>query len=231
MVNLTKRFISYKVTGSAPTPKMVKNGHFGSKNTTKRTWQHARIVFHRKSSSTEGYLPPKVVFRGRLSSPEGRLPQKVFFHRWVSSTEGRLPLKVVFHPRSSSTKGLLTSKVVFHRWSSFTYHNTLVDLLFVRTVNIPNLSLLPCLEVASPLKVVFHQRLSPTKKWDSKTGLRLVKKGAVRLVLKEVENGQISNFQTYSLRGQKLASETSLIRLQNGFVRLHPISISPYGKR
>ena len=27
-------------------------------------------------------------------------------------------------------------------------HNTLVDLIFVRTVNIPNLSLLPCLEVA-----------------------------------------------------------------------------------
>ena len=28
-------------------------------------------------------------------------------------------------------------------------HNTLVDLIFVRTVSIPNLSLLPCLEVAS----------------------------------------------------------------------------------
>ena len=27
-------------------------------------------------------------------------------------------------------------------------HNTLVDLKFVRTVSIPNLSLLPCLEVA-----------------------------------------------------------------------------------
>ena len=27
-------------------------------------------------------------------------------------------------------------------------HNTLVDFIFVRTVNIPNFSLLPCLEVA-----------------------------------------------------------------------------------
>ena len=27
------------------------------------------------------------------------------------------------------------------------YHNTLVDLIFVSKVNIPNLSLLPCLEV------------------------------------------------------------------------------------
>ena len=27
-------------------------------------------------------------------------------------------------------------------------HNTLVDLIFVRTVDIPNLSLLPCLELA-----------------------------------------------------------------------------------
>ena len=34
--------------------------------------------------------------------------------------------------------------------------NTLIDLIFVRTVNIPNLSFLPCLEVASPPKVVFH---------------------------------------------------------------------------
>ena len=122
--------------------------------------------------STEGHLPPT----------------KFVFHQRLSSTAGRIRLKVVFHRRSSSTKGLLPSKVVFHRWSSFTYHNTLVDLLFVRTVNIPNLSLLPCLEVASPLKVVFHQRLSPTEKWDSKTSLSLVKKGAVRLVSEEVEN-------------------------------------------
>ena len=58
--------------------------------------------------------------------------------------------------------------------SSSTYHNTLVDLIFVRTVNIPNLSILLCLEVASPLKaastkgrlpskVVFHQRSSSIK--------------------------------------------------------------------
>ena len=146
-----------------------------------------KVVLHRRSSSTGGRLPPKVVFHQRSSSTrssstKGRLPPKVVFHRRSSSTEGRLRPKVVF------TKGLLPPKVIFHRWSSFTYHNTLVDLLFVRTVNIPNLSLLPCLEVASPLKVVFHQRLSPTEKWDSKTSLRLVKKGAVRLVSEEVEN-------------------------------------------
>ena len=68
------------------------------KNAAKRTRQHARIVFHKKLSSTEGRLPPQVVF-----------------HRRISSTEGCLPSMVVFHRRSSST-----------------YHNTLVDIIFVR---------------------------------------------------------------------------------------------------
>ena len=109
-------------------------------------------------------------------STEGRLPPQVVFHHRSSSTEARLPPKVVFHRRLSSTKGRLPPKVVFHQRSSFTYHNTLVDLIFVRTVNKPNLNLLPCLEVASrlkvvflrrsegclPQKVVFHQRLSLT---------------------------------------------------------------------
>ena len=39
----------------------------------------------------------------------------------------------------------LSPKVIFHRRSS-TYHNTLVDHKFVRTVNIPNFSLLPIIE-------------------------------------------------------------------------------------
>ena len=69
----------------------------------------------------------------------------VIFHRRLSSTKGRLPKKVVSQ-----------QKIVFHRRLSSTYHNTLVDLIFVRTVNIPNLSLLPCLEV------VFHRRSSST---------------------------------------------------------------------
>ena len=45
---------------------------------------------------------------------------------------------------------------------SSTYHNTLADLMFLRTVNLPNLSLLPSLEVASSAKVIFHQRSSST---------------------------------------------------------------------
>ena len=52
------------------------------------------------------------------------------------------------HWRSSSTEGCLSPKVVFHQRLFSTYHNTLVDLIFVRTVYIPNLSFLPCLEVA-----------------------------------------------------------------------------------
>ena len=99
-------------------------------------------------SSTVGRLSPKVVFHQRLSSTKSRLPPKVVFHQRSSSTEGHLQLKVVFHQRASSTKGPLPLKVIFHRWLSFTYHNTLVDLIFVRTVNRWNLSLLPCLEVA-----------------------------------------------------------------------------------
>ena len=43
-----------------------------------------------------------------------------------------------------------------------------------------------------------------------------MKNGLVRLVSEEVENGWKLNFQ----RGQKLASETSLKRLENGFARL-----------
>ena len=99
---------------------------------------------------------------GRFPS-EGRLLTKAVFQQRSSSTEGHLPPKAVFHRRSSSTQGCLPQKAVFHRRPSFTYHNTLVDLIFVKTVNIPNLSLLPCLEVASPIKVVFHRRSSSTE--------------------------------------------------------------------
>ena len=144
------------------------------KNAAKRTRQHARIVFYRKlssikgclpwkvifhwkSSSTKGRLPPKVVFHQRFSSTEGCLAPKIVFHQRLSSTEGCLPPKVVFHQRLSSTKGHLPPKVIFHWRSSFINHNTLVDLIFVKTVNIPNLSLIPCLEM------VFHRRLSSTE--------------------------------------------------------------------
>ena len=81
-----------------------------------------KVVFQRRLSSSESCLPPKVVFQWRSSSTEGCLPPKVVFYWRSYSTEGHLPLKVVFHLRLSST-----------------YHNTLVDLIFVRTVNIPNL--------------------------------------------------------------------------------------------
>ena len=42
----------------------------------------------------------------------------------------------------------------------------------------------------------------------------------MRLVLEEVENGLVFNFQIWSQRGKKLASETSLRRLENGLARL-----------
>ena len=57
-----------------------------------------------------------------------------------SSNKVCLLQKVVFHWRSSSTKDYLPPKVVFHQRLSSTYHNTFVHLIFVRTVNIPNLN-------------------------------------------------------------------------------------------
>ena len=62
-----------------------------NKNATKRTRQHARIVFHRRSSSIERCLPPQFVFHRRSSSTEGRLPPMVVFHWRSYSTKGRLP--------------------------------------------------------------------------------------------------------------------------------------------
>ena len=113
------------------------------KNAKKRTRQHARIilfdqisfckvVLHWRSSYTKGSLPPppKVVFHQRSSSTEGRLPPKVAFHRRLSSTQGCLPPKVTFHQKSSSTEGYLPpklvfpQKVVFHHqyfWEQSTY--------------------------------------------------------------------------------------------------------------
>ena len=147
----------------------VKKDFKYKKNAAKWSRQHARI--QRRLSSTEGCLPPKVIFHWRSSSTEGRLPPnvvcclplKVVFQWRVSSTEGHLPLKVVFLRRSSSPKGRLPPKVIFHRRPSSINHNILVDLIFVRTVNLPNLSLLPCIEVASPPNVVFYWTSSSTE--------------------------------------------------------------------
>ena len=49
-----------------------------------------QVIFHQRSSSTEGHLPSG-----------GRLPLKVIFQRRSSSTKSHLPLKVVFHSRLS----------------------------------------------------------------------------------------------------------------------------------
>ena len=109
-------------------------GLLKSKIAAKRTRQHARI--NQRLSSTKGCLPPKVIFHQRLSSTKGCFPPKVVFHQRLFSTEDCL-----------TTEGCLHMKVFFHHRLSSTYHNTLVDLIFVRTVNIANFSLLPCLEV------------------------------------------------------------------------------------
>ena len=66
-------------------------------------------------------------------------------------------LKVVFQGRSSSGEG------VFHQRLSANYHDNLVDLIFVRTVNIPNLSLLTCLEVAQFFLWHTNETNKPTK--------------------------------------------------------------------
>ena len=78
----------------------------------------------------------------------GCLPLKVIFHQKVvllqrsSFTEGHLPLKVVFQQRSSSNKGPLPPKVIL-------------------TVIVPNLSLLPYLEMA---KYFFDIHTKQTKR-------------------------------------------------------------------
>ena len=115
-----------------------------NKNAAKRSTQHARIQW--RSSFTEGRLPLKVIFQQRSSSTGGRLPPEVVFHRWSSSTEGCLPPTI-------------TPWLILYLWQQSTYQisasylqcmmhdawcNTLVDLIFVRTDSIPNLSLLPC---------------------------------------------------------------------------------------
>ena len=94
-----------------------------------------KVIFHQSSSSTGGCLPLKDVFHRRSSSPKGCLLLRIVFHQRLSSTEGRLPPKAVFYQRSSSTEDWYPPKVVFHRRTSYTNHNTLVDLIFVRTVN------------------------------------------------------------------------------------------------
>ena len=116
-----------------------------------------KVIFHRRSSSTDGCLPLKVAFHQRLSSTEGCLSPKAVFHQRSSSIEGRLPPKVIFHRRLSSAEGHLPPKGVFLQRASSINHNTLVGLIFVITVNIPNLSLLPSLEV------VFHQMSSSSE--------------------------------------------------------------------
>ena len=110
--------------------------------------------FHWILSFPKYCLPFKVVFHKGLSSIKGCHRTKAVFCQKSSSIKGCLPLKVVFHQRLSFTKGNLQPKTVFHRRSSSTEgclpptNNILVDFIFVRTVKIPNFSLLPCLEVA-----------------------------------------------------------------------------------
>ena len=69
-------------------------------------------------------------------------PLKVVLHWRLSSTEGCFPPKVIIGQSSSSAKGRLPPKVVLHQ----PYH--LGWSYIVRTVNVPNFSFLPCLEVA-----------------------------------------------------------------------------------
>ena len=91
---------------------MSKWSRIGNEKCRKAEQADARI--QRRSSSTEGRLPPNVVFHRKSSSTEGRLPPKVVYHRRLSSTEGQLPLKVVFHQSLSSIEGRLPPWVVFH---------------------------------------------------------------------------------------------------------------------
>ena len=86
-----------------------------------------KIGLSRGEVITKGRLPAKIVLQWRSSSTKGRLALKVVFYQWPFSKKCCLPPKVV------SNEGHLPPKAVFN-------HNTLVDLIFVRTVNIPNLA-------------------------------------------------------------------------------------------
>ena len=73
-----------------------------------------KVVFHRRSSSTEVCPPLKVVFHQSLSTTDGRLPSKAIFHRRPTSTIVCLPPKVIFLSKLVFTKSCLPPKVVFH---------------------------------------------------------------------------------------------------------------------
>ena len=74
-----------------------------------------KVVFHKRSSSTKGYLPLKVALHWRSSSTKDRPLPKVIFHQWLSSNESCLPSKVVFHWWLSSTDGCLPPKVIVNQ--------------------------------------------------------------------------------------------------------------------
>ena len=125
------------------------------------------IVFHWGLSSIDGHLPSKIVLQYRFSSIESSLPSKII------SIKGCHPSKVIFHPSKSlyqiptwllylrvkilsgknfwEVNSPTVEKVVIRWWPSKglwpSYLNTMIDLVFVSNVSIPNLSLLPCLEV------------------------------------------------------------------------------------
>ena len=66
--------------------------------------QSSKVIFHQRSSLTEGPLPPNVVFHQRLCSTKSCPPSKVAFHQRLSSINCLLTSKVVFHPVKSMCK-------------------------------------------------------------------------------------------------------------------------------
>ena len=53
-------------------------------------------VFHQRSSSIKGHLPPKFIFHRRSSSTKAYLPSKFVFYQQLNSTKGHFPPKVIW---------------------------------------------------------------------------------------------------------------------------------------
>ena len=131
-----------------------------------------QVVYHWRSSSTEGCLPPKVVSHQSPYSTEGFLPPKVIFHWRLSTTKDRLPLKIVFHWRLFSTKGCLPPNVVLHRRSSSTeFSFTFAFIHFLtRQQKEGNLSILPTFSMIFWRKCTKSNIYSWIMDWVKKVG-------------------------------------------------------------
>ena len=92
-------------------------------------WQHAASIYGFVRQSVSSVSLSQKKFRPLLDKVGGRF--------WYVGCTHKYKIN----------QGVMVGRLPFLGWSP-SYHNTLVNLIFVSTVNIPNISLQPCLDVA-----------------------------------------------------------------------------------